>query len=196
MCISSRNQRGISLIELLVFIVIIGIALVAILQVQIQAARISADPQLRKQALAIAESLLEEVTLAKFTFCDPTDVLADSAPNPAGCNSAALQENVDQEGGGVRRPFDNVNDYVTAFGTPTAYATDSAGNAFPAGYTASVTITPDAGLGPAGLIITPADATATNMNVLRVTVTVTYRNGAEMVILDGYRTRYAPNALP
>ena len=124
---ATPSQRGISLVELLLFIVIMGIALVAILQVQSRSVLMSAEPQLRKQALAIAESLLEEITLAKFTFCDPTDLLADTAANPAGCGAMALQEAVNQEAGGSARPFDNVNDYVTAFGVPTDYTTDAAG---------------------------------------------------------------------
>jgi MSHA pilin protein MshD len=186
--------RGLSIIELLMFIVIVSIALVAILNVQIQSSRISADPQLRKQALAIAEGLLEEITLARFTFCDPQDANADSAATPASC--ATLPEVVAQEAGGVDRPYDNVNDYVDTFGTAKVYNKDAAGFAYPAGYTVKVTISPDAGLGPLAGPITPADATSANMNVLRIRVAVTYPNSAEDLVLDAYRTRYAPNSLP
>lgn len=184
--------RGISLIELLMFIVIISVALVAILRVQMQSSNMSADPQMRKQALAIAEGLLEEISLARFTFCDPTDTAADTAASPAGCT---IPEVVNQEAGGSGRPFDNVNDYVTSFGVAQTYTTDAAGALFPSGYTATVTITPDATLGPAGGQITPADSTSANMNVLRISVAVSYRNG-NSVVLDGYRTRYAPNSVP
>lgn len=191
------RQHGFNLIELLFFIVLVSIAVVGILLVQSRTALMSADPQLRKQALAIAESLLEEMTLAKFTYCDPTDSLADTATSPAGCSSVALQENAGLESGSVMtRPFDNVNDYVAAFGVAQPYTTDAQGGNFPAGYAATVTITPDTGLGPAGSPISPVDATPANMNVLRITVSVSYRNGTENVTLDGYRTRYAPNSLP
>jgi hypothetical protein len=44
-----------------------------------------------------------------------------------------------------------------------------------------------AGLGPAGA--QPAAA-----EVLRITVTVTYNNGD--LVLEGYRTKYAPNEYP
>ena len=65
MCTRSRSfgQRGISLIELIMFIVIIGAALTGILLVMNQVTGHSADPLIRKQALAVAESMLEEVRL-------------------------------------------------------------------------------------------------------------------------------------
>jgi MSHA pilin protein MshD len=56
----------------------------------------------------------------------------------------------------------------------------------PVGYSATVTITPEA-LGPA---VSPVAAGA----ALRITVTVT--RGADTLVLEGYRTRYAPNAVP
>ena len=60
---SSLLQRGVSLIELIMFIVIISVALAGILLVMNLVTRHSADPLIRKQALAIAESMLEEIKL-------------------------------------------------------------------------------------------------------------------------------------
>lgn len=60
------RQAGISLIELIVFIVIIGIGLTGILQVMNQVTASSADPLIRKQALAAAESLMEEIQLQDY----------------------------------------------------------------------------------------------------------------------------------
>jgi len=62
----ATKQRGISLIELIIFIVIISIALTGILLVMNQVTAHSADPLLRKQAMAAAESLLEEIELQDF----------------------------------------------------------------------------------------------------------------------------------
>ncbi len=56
-------QRGISLIELIMFIVIVSVSLAGILLVMNQVTSHSADPLIRKQALAIAESMLEEIQL-------------------------------------------------------------------------------------------------------------------------------------
>jgi MSHA pilin protein MshD len=78
-----HRQHGASLIELVMFIVIIGIALAGILQVMDTVTGRSADTLIRKQSLAIAESLLEEIELQDFiaasgvTACPP-----NPTPNP------------------------------------------------------------------------------------------------------------------
>lgn len=63
------RQRGVTLIELIVFIIIISVGLVGILGVMNATTRASADPLARKQAVALAEAVLDEV-LAK-NYCDP-----------------------------------------------------------------------------------------------------------------------------
>ncbi|TNY06970.1 type II secretion system protein, partial [Escherichia coli] len=49
-----QRPRGLSLIELLLFIVVVGIALSAMLMVFATATRASVDPLIRRQQLAIA----------------------------------------------------------------------------------------------------------------------------------------------
>lgn len=61
------RQYGISLVELILFIVIVSIALMGILSVMNVTTRGSADPLIHKQALAIADSLLEEIQLQDFS---------------------------------------------------------------------------------------------------------------------------------
>lgn len=61
------RQRGVSLIELIMFIVIISSALIGILSVMNITTAHSADPLVHKQAIAVAESLLEEIELQDFT---------------------------------------------------------------------------------------------------------------------------------
>jgi len=73
------KQRGISLIELIMFIVIISVALTGILQVMNQVMRHSADPLIRKQAMAVAESLLEEIELQDFISADGTNTAVTPA---------------------------------------------------------------------------------------------------------------------
>ncbi len=70
MCTSNQcsmgKQAGISLIELIMFIVIVSVALTGLLLVMNVTNRASADPLVHKQALAAAESLLEEIELQDF----------------------------------------------------------------------------------------------------------------------------------
>lgn len=194
-----RREQGLTLIELIIFIVLVSIAVLAVLRVLSVNVRSSADPQLRKQALALAEGFLEEVQLARFTYCEPNlDALADdplARPNPAACTPG---EGAGQEAGGVARPYDNVNDYVSKFGVAeTAFNNaggdllDAAGNKLVLpGYAVTLTITPE------NLNGINSGSTPATMEVLRITVSVSYNNGNDSVSLDGYRTRYAPHAVP
>jgi len=60
---SPSRQYGVTLIELIVSIVILGIAATGILMVITQTTRHSADPMLREQAVAIAQSYMDEILL-------------------------------------------------------------------------------------------------------------------------------------
>jgi MSHA pilin protein MshD len=176
MC-ADRRQRGLTLIELVIFIVIVGVALAGVLAVLNHTTRHSADPLVRKQALAIAEALLEEVMAQPFTWCDPDDANAETATAYAGCTTA--ENNLAAETGEVRAtgtPLDNVNDYN---GVTTTTNIAGGGSAT---YAATVVVAQDSLNGIA------ADAS------LLITVSVTAGN--ETIQLQGYRTRYAPNTLP
>lgn len=87
MCIKRGpgEQRGMTLIELIVFIVVISLGLAGVLSVFSVTARSSADPLLAKQALAVADSMLEEILLKD--FCDPDSTLEVSATTTAGSPS-------------------------------------------------------------------------------------------------------------
>ncbi len=63
---TNHRQRGFTLIELIMFIVIVGVGVAGVLSVFTTSVKSSADPMLRKQALSIAESLLEEILLKEF----------------------------------------------------------------------------------------------------------------------------------
>ncbi|QOY96394.1 type II secretion system protein [Massilia sp. UMI-21] len=186
------RQSGLTLIELIMFILIVGVALAGIIGVLSLTTKASADPLRRKQALMIAEGLLEEVRLARFTFCDPSAGRAgdDTVTGSAECD---VPENWGPEAGGSR-PYDNINDYVSAAGKAANSFNDAQGRLADAngtpmnlgGYSATVTVTPQA----LGGIAVP-NAGAADADALRIRVEVRY--GGEAVVLDGYRTRYAPN---
>ena len=98
-------------------------------------------------------------------------------------------------------PYNNVGDYSGGVPSPgvqnitlASPITDITGNNLaPAGYSATIGLTAEA-LGPASQQIASSSASAANMNVFRITVTVTY--GSNSVVLEGYRARYWPNNLP
>lgn len=60
-------QSGAGLIELVIFIVVVSLALVGVLLVMNQTTGHSADALLRKQALTVAEALLEEIEQQPFS---------------------------------------------------------------------------------------------------------------------------------
>lgn len=80
-----RRRAGFTLIEVIVLIVVVSTALVGVLLVFQTTVRSSADPQVHKQALAIAEALLDEILLTSY----------DALP-----------------GSGARANFDDVDDYA------------------------------------------------------------------------------------
>lgn len=195
------RQRGISLIELIMFIVIVSVALAGILLVMNTVTRGSADPLIHKQALAIAESMLEEVELMPFTFCDPDDPNAalPATISTANCTGGAAASQ-DLNGstalttpntpipagelrGNTTNPFDNVADYG---GYTMNGITDISGAAVIPGlgnYRADVAIT--------RIGTTFIGGAAVAGDALQITVTVTGPDNVPVVV-DGIRTRYSP----
>lgn len=83
-----RRQGGFTLIEVIMAVIIIGVGLAGVLSVFNVNVRNSADPVVRKQLLAIAEEMLEEIALRPYT--------GPSKQSDPGC---------------VRTTFDDVSDY-------------------------------------------------------------------------------------
>lgn len=182
------NARGISLIELVMFIVIVGLALTGVLLVMNTATQASADPLIRKQALATAESLLEEIELQPFTLCLPTDPNAATALTTNDCtgNAAgsedALPATTRVASAPNPRDANNVADYNNFSMTPIA---DISGTLIGGlgSYTASVKIT------QVGAIF----SLPTN-EVLQIDVRV--QAAPTDITLTGYRFRYSPRPAP
>ncbi|MCF8197239.1 MAG: type II secretion system GspH family protein [Sulfuritalea sp.] len=188
----TNRQSGLTLIELIVFIVIVSVALVGVLTVLNVTAKSSADPVIRKQALAVAEAVLEEVMLQPFTWCDPNDrsaataksaTLDGSATDPAQCWDAVeavgketISGNTDTRGS-TTFPLDNVSDYDTE-----SINTGAGGSGMPSGYSATVSV---AQSGLNGIAATES-----------LLVTVTVSGPGDDIQLQGYRTRHSPNMLP
>ncbi len=194
------HQRGLTLIELLVFVVVVSVAVVGVLTVLNYTVRHSADPLVRKQVLAIAESMLSEIEQQPFTYCDPDDANTASATSAAGCATDAQDPSPATAGAivgplpaGESRysttlPFDNVSDYggfvMPGGGCPNICLPGDASGSGLAGYSVAVTITRVGG--SAQFPSLPLDA------ALQIDVLVT-GPGNTVITLTGYRTRYAPN---
>jgi MSHA pilin protein MshD len=67
-----RQNRGFTLIEVIIFIVVVGAGLAGILAVSTTTVKDSAEPMVRKQAMALADSILEEILQKEFLDPDGT----------------------------------------------------------------------------------------------------------------------------
>ena len=109
------GQAGLTLIELILFILVVGIGVSGVLSVMNITSQHSSDALVRKQALAVAESLLEEIQSHSF-----------SDPDGAGPEAS-------------RQSYDDVSDYS---GFSMTGIQDMEGNAISGlgSYNASVTV--------------------------------------------------------
>ncbi|MDO8813140.1 MAG: type II secretion system protein [Gallionella sp.] len=157
------RQRGISLIELVMYIVIVSVAMAGILQVLNANSTFSADPFVKKQARAIAESLLEEIEL---------HIFSNSGFTPAIPGSPTRAE---------RASFDDVMDY-NGFATSGVYPANDDGTAAVVPGLADYNVT----VAVAGV----AWDNITNVSAVQITVTVNNLNASQVVEAIGYRVDY------
>ncbi len=158
------RQSAFTLLEVLVTIVVIGIAAVALLSVFTNLVRSSADPAIQQQATTIAEAYLEEIMLRPFD-------------DPQGAESGTT------EGEAGRLEYDDVKDYrALPANDPPA---DQFGAAIPglADYRVTVTITNQTLSGPPDV---------PSVDSLRIDVSVDHP-AIRPIVLSAYRTNYCPN---
>jgi MSHA pilin protein MshD len=115
------TERGMTLIEVIIAIVVVAIAVSAILGVLARNVEHSADAMIMSQAVSVAEAYMEEVSLK--AFADPDGI----------------------DGEALRADFDDADDYA---GLVDNGAYDQFGNAIAglAGYTVSVAVGPSTAL--------------------------------------------------
>ncbi len=209
MCIESTSaratsvlgpQRGVSLIELVIFTLVVGTALAGVVSMLDIGVLHSADPMIRKQMQTIAEGLLDEIDQMPFSACDPVNNTNPTATTTAQCTPASSYQQFGYPVAGVspRTNFNNLGNYCSnagpSSGTCSLLTLGSSATAMPdmsgsttgapVGYWATVQLVPESLWGVA------SNSTAATMNVLRVTVTVYYGN--DSLRLDTYRTRWSP----
>lgn len=118
----NKAQRGVTLVEMIVAMVIIGVGLAGVIGVLSRTAVTSADPMVTKQMTAIADGMMEEIQLRPF--------VDGNIRAPNGCN---------------RSDFNEVDDYMDYGGANGIQVCSMDGTPGPAGYTVSVQITNGSG---------------------------------------------------
>jgi MSHA pilin protein MshD len=162
-------ERGTTLVEVIIFILIVSIAVVAVASTLGVTVRQSGDPLVTRQALAIGESLIQEIDSQPYAQKDPY--------NPTGPDDAIGPE-AGETRAGSPLPFDNPNDY--------------------SGYSETGIVAPNGsavtGLGTYSASVVAAQQAMGNVPAsdgLLVVVTATGPDG-QPVTLTTFRTRYAP----
>ena len=170
---SAGRQRGLTLIELIMFIIIVGVGLAGVLTVFNVTARSSADPVVRKQALAVAEAMLDEI-LSKAYENDAADSGNTSAT--LGCTpntNPTCTANTPTQ----RARYNDVDDY-NGWNQNGVFDLNGAALAGLTTYRVVVAVAAPAAFGVAGSQVTGK----------QVTVTVT--GGTESVALTGFRANF------
>lgn len=112
-----RPHRGVSLIELIVFIVVVSIALTALLAVYIQSSSNSVDPIVRVRMLEAAQSKLDEIIALKYDEATPSGGIpaCDSTQSTVSCTNTpdANMDDVDDFHNATDAPFLNYQRQVT-----------------------------------------------------------------------------------
>jgi len=160
----ARKELGVTLLELVIAIAIVGIALAGAVSVFVVTTQHSADPMAQEQAQLIAEAYLDEILLKKFYDPDTGTVCTGTT------------------GGETRATYDNVCDYNGLSEAPTNQFGAAIG--LPS-YNVAVSVV------NSGVTLGTINNTGA-IRVLRVDVTVNLQ-GAPSVVLSAYRTNYACN---
>lgn len=157
-----EHQRGVSLIELLIFIVIVSVGLTGMLATMNTIVMRSADPMVQKQLLSISESLLDEMTNKAFS-----PIEGGFSPSSQACASFRTE----------RARYDDIGDYHGVTDCPIYSLADNAIVPGLENYRMSITV-----VGSTALNNLPA-------NRARL-ITVRVAIGNETLQLQGWRTNH------
>jgi len=112
MHITSKLNRGVTLIEMVIFIAIISVAFTSIIMVFINTGKYSADPLVKIRTIELGQSFLEEILLKKFDENTPVSGACVDFVSNTRCSGAPNGSTVLQaEAGESRGTFDDVDDY-------------------------------------------------------------------------------------
>lgn len=195
----SQRQRGFTLIDVLVIIVLLGLVAGTTTTLFSQLAAQSAMTLKQRQLLAAATSLLDEVRAAPFTYCDGQDANVASAASSAGC--ATLVDGMGPEPGETRYSagltrFDSVTDYqgLVMPGAGCAGICDMAGNVLSVAGSPLQGCSERVNLAPLAMPGVAAVDAGGRAQSLRIVVTLSCAGLADIVV-EGVRLRHSPRAL-
>lgn len=199
--LAARRALGFALIDMLVLIVLLGTVAGSLTVLFSRLSVQSAQTLRAQQALALAQSLLDEVRAMPMTYCDPQDAQAGTASGAyvgaLGCATtveALGPEPGEQHAALPPQRFDNVSDYHNLVMPGPACA---GGVCDPGGTLVNPAGTPLAGCG-ARIVTTPQampgiaalDAFGRAQG-LRIVVTLSCPGIADTVV-EGVRLRHSP----
>ena len=155
-----KQTAGFTLLEVIITIVVIGIAATTIMSVFINTVKTSADPLIQQQAILIAQAYMEEIQSKHFS--DPTEAETGGA-----------------EAGENRATYDDVQDYN---GLNDIGAMDQGGNAIVglSGYSVTISVS--------GQPLT-GGSTIAAANAMRIDIRVDHAV-IDPIRLSGFRTNH------
>jgi len=117
MSMNRANQRGYLLLELVLFILVTSVGLAGILAVMNMTVQSSTDPMIRKQALVLAESILDEVLQKEYADTDPLGV-------PGNETTRATMDDVDDYNGTTESIFTDWPEALDSYETTITVVTN------------------------------------------------------------------------
>ncbi len=192
-----RSEQGFTLIDVLMLIVLIGVVAGSMTVMFARMSSQSAEALRSRQALSVAQTLINEVRMMPFTYCDAPLTAASAAA------CAAAVDQLGPEAGEVRYHligntavrYDGVSDYAGLMqpGPGCTGICDLQGNVLnpPGSVLSSCTAT--IAMGPQAMISIAATDVSGRPQALLISVTVRCP-GLSDVVLQGIRTRHAPNS--
>jgi MSHA pilin protein MshD len=178
-----KQHKGFSLIEIVIFIIIVGVAVGAMTMQFSTSVAHSHEPLLRQKAVSLANFYMDEILRKKWNENTPTGggcVNTGSGTCPAGPAAAAIGMD-----GDTRATFDDVDDYNGLNNNPPQDHTGTALANF-AGYAVTVAVTTGTTWDPLG---NAARDVAAN-DVLRIQVNVAVAATSETITLTAFRNNF------
>lgn len=135
-----RQNRGFTLVELVLFIVIVGVATAGIVVAFTQSTAHTHEPLIRQRTLAIANAYMDEILRKRWN--ENTPIEGGCVVTPSGMCGSVIPEaaTLGADGTEDRAAYDDVDDYGSLAANHNPAGQGGAALANHAGYTVTVTV--------------------------------------------------------